>query len=165
MKVTLLNYTNETTKACDLIKAFWFTHNNYKQTEEEARYDLNEWTKEGHQFYFIQLDNESVGFVHLGSRGARIDWLEDFYVLDEYQGKGIGSYTLKLLEEIVSSYSESLYIEVAARNSLALNLYYRNGYDCLNTITIRKDFKKENFEKLSTVVVDGKELEIKKLKK
>ena len=27
----------------------------------------------------------------------------------------------------------------------ALKLYCRNGYDCLNTITIRKDFKPENY--------------------
>ena len=33
-----------------------------------------------------------------------------------------------------------MYIEVAARNLEAMDLYHRLGYDTLNTITNRKDF-------------------------
>ena len=45
-----------------------------------------------------------------------------------------------LAEEIVRQYSDSLYIEAAARNRRAIALYHRLGYQCLNTVTVRKDF-------------------------
>lgn len=51
-----------------------------------------------------------------------------------------------MVEDIVKEYSESLYIEVAARNMKAIRLYQRIGYNCLNTITIRKDFHPEKCE-------------------
>ena len=47
------------------------------------------------------------------------------------------------VEEMVKEYSESLYIEVSSRNINAIRLYHKIGYDCLNTITIRKDFHTE----------------------
>ena len=49
----------------------------------------------------ISYNEEYVGFVHLGSRGCEIDWLEDIFVLPEFQGKGIGTCAIKLIEEIV----------------------------------------------------------------
>ena len=71
---------------------------------------------------------------------------------------------LNLAEQIVKEYSESIYLEVAARNMDALRLYRRNGYDCLNTITIRKDFEPENFDVLRTENLLGHEFEVKKYK-
>ena len=38
----------------------------------------------------------------------------------EFQRKGIGSRAIQLAEDIVKEYSESLYIEVAARNRKAI---------------------------------------------
>lgn len=46
----------------------------------------------------------------MGNRRAAIDWLEDIFIIKKYQGKGIGSLVIKKLEEIVKTYSESLYI-------------------------------------------------------
>ena len=63
--------------ACQLIRGFWKAHNAYDEPMEEAEADLKEWTKEGHQLFFICLDEKAVGLVHLGSRGAATDWLED----------------------------------------------------------------------------------------
>ena len=36
--------------------------------------------------------------------------------------------------------SEAESIEAAARNEAAIRLYRKLGYNCLNTITLRKDF-------------------------
>ena len=69
---------------------------------------------------------------------------------------------LKLTEDIVKEYSDSIYLEVAARNMEAMKLYCRNGYDCLNTITIRKDFKPDDFEVISRETILGHDLEVKK---
>lgn len=148
--------------AFPLIQAFWECHNQYTQEFEETLKDYEDWTKEGHLLYLVKLDGVYVGFAHLGNRGANIDWLEDLFVLPEYQNKGIGSQTITLLEEEVKKYSESLYIEVAARNLNAMKLYRRMGYDCLNTITIRKDFHPEEFTALSNENIAGMDFEIRK---
>ncbi len=164
MNIELVLYKKETEEACSLIKGFWKAHNGYEQSPEESFADLKEWTKEGHKFYFIVQEKQFAGFVHLGSRGCQIDWLEDIFVLPEFQGRGIASQAIRMVEEIVKEYSESLYIEAAARNEKAIRLYQKLGYNCLNTITIRKDFCSENFETLNKQVIGGLEFEVKKCK-
>ena len=111
--------------------------------------------------YFIRKEENIIGFVHLASRGVRVDWLEDLFILPEYQGNGYGTRTLELVENIVKEYSDSLYLEVAARNSNALKLYRRNGYDCLNTITIRKDFKAEEYRTIGQEKILGHTFDVK----
>ena len=88
----------------------------------------------------------------------------DLFVLPEYQGRGIGSEAIRLTEEIVKTYSESLYIEAAARNIKAIELYRKLGYDCLNTITVRKDFKPEKFEILREEKIFEQNFEVKILR-
>lgn len=164
MEVRLIPYQNETEKATELIIKFWQEHNHFTPSYEEAYADLMEWTKAGHFLYFIALNCQSIGFVHLGSRGCEADWLEDIFVLPEYQGKGIGSRAIQLVEDIVKTYSESLYIEVAARNKKAIRLYQRVGYSCLNTITIRKDFQPEQCETIGAETISGMDFEVKQYK-
>ena len=61
-------------------------------------------------------------------------------------------------------YSESLYMEVAARNMKAIRLYQRIGYNCLNTITIRKDFHPEKCETISNERIMGMDFDVKRYK-
>lgn len=163
MDVRLHLYENEIDVAISLIKKFWKEHNDYEMSTEEAQEDLTEWTREGHKLYLIKCE-EVMGFIHLGSRGGAIDWLEDLYVMSEYQNKGIGTRAVRLVEEIVKEYSESLYIEAAARNEKAIRLYAKLGYNCLNTITVRKDFEPENFEVMKVENIHNQEFEIKRYK-
>lgn len=151
----------ETEKMCRFIRSFWKEHNGTESTEEEAREDLKEWTKEGHRLFFLETERGDAGFVHLGSRGAEADWLEDLFVLPEYQGAGIGRTAIRLVESLVREYSTSLYLEVAARNDRALSLYRSQGFDCLNTVTLRKDFRKEDFTVRSVETLSGNSFEIK----
>lgn len=138
-----------------LIQAFWLAHNDYKMPAEEAKEDLIAWTAKGHTLYLIKLESEIIGLAHMGSRGCEIDWLEDLFILPDYQGQGYGSEAIRLLEGIVKEYSESLYIEIAARNQSAAKLYRKLGYNVLNTITVRKDFKPEQHETISEEVISG----------
>lgn len=146
MDVDLILYSGETDVACSLIQKFWEEHNQSLQTPEETHDNLKAWTGEGHRLYLIRKDDNFVGFAHLASRGCKIDWLEDIFVLPEFQRRGIGSHAIRLIENIVMEYSDSLYIEAAARNDRAIRLYQKIGYNCLNTITIRKDFHPERCE-------------------
>ena len=164
MNIELSLYNGQSEIACTLIQGFWKAHNGYDQPKDEAMEDLSAWTADGHRLYLIVLDGAPAGFIHLGSRGADIDWLEDIFVLPAYQGKGIGSKAIALAEDIVRQYSESLYIEAAARNAAAIRLYRRLGYDCLNTVTIRKDFSPEKHDTVSRETLLGQEFLVKKHK-
>jgi len=73
--ITLKQYTNEENQILPLIQGFWKAHSHYDQSGEEAQEDLTNWTKDGHIIYFIQHDETTVGFAHVGSRGGKIDWL------------------------------------------------------------------------------------------
>ena len=161
----LQEYAGEEPLMLEVIKRFWIVHNDYTQTEEESREDLRAWTAAGHRLYWIMLGETSIGLLHMGSRGAEIDWIEDLFILPEYQGRGYGSEALTRAEEIVKEYSESIYLEVAARNLDALRLYRRRGYDCLNTVTIRKDFRPENFETVSKETLLGSTFAVRRYRK
>lgn len=160
--IRLVKYAGKAETAVPLIQAFWKEHNGYDQTPEEAEKDLAAWTGEGHTLYFIEEDGARVGFLHLGSRGGEMDWLEDLFVLPACQGRGVGSKAVALAEEIVRQYSSSLYIEAAARNEGAVRLYRRLGYDCLNTVTVRKDFPGYEYDVMRRETIYGETFEIRK---
>ena len=110
----------------------------------------------------IVKDGAGIGFAHLGSRGAEADWLEDLFVLPDYQNRGIGACAVGLLEDIVKQYSDSFYIEAAARNEGAIRLYHKLGYNGLNTITIRKGFSDENYNVVRTEQIHDRTFEIRR---
>lgn len=160
--LTEYNQDKDLDNTLRLISLFWKEHNNADTSREDDLKDLADWTVPGHQLWMVEFAGEMIGFAHMGSRGGEIDWLEDLFIMPKYQGRGFGSQVIQLLEDQVRQYSESLYIEVAARNLHALKLYHRLGYDCLNTLTVRKDFKPENFDCVSKEIVSGHELVIRK---
>lgn len=123
--IALKLYEGEQTDMMALIKLFWLCHNSIEQSEAETLTDLSSWSAENHKLYFITFDDEKVGFVHLGSRGAAIDWLEDLFIIPKYQNRGFGIQAIQFAEEIVKKYSDSLYIEAAARNEGAIRLYHK----------------------------------------
>lgn len=160
---TLMEYGPEReAEAVRLIQGFWLAHNGCHQTQEEAKADLLGWTAKGHKLYFILLGEAAVGLLHLGSRGGEIDWLEDLFVLPEYQGRGVGSQAVRLAEAMVRQYSQSMYLEAAARNEGAIRLYRRLGYDCLNTVTLRKDFPGYEYDVARRERLYGEEFQIRK---
>lgn len=163
MNIKLIQVSDDLrSEACELIKEFWKVHNGTVQTDEESNDDYLAWTCEGHILYLVKQGSEYIGFAHLGSRGATIDWLEDIFVIPKYQGQGVGSKIIEDLEKIVKTYSSSMYIEVAARNLRAMKLYNRLGYDCLNTITIRKDFNQSSLEVVKDERIGGYNFKITK---
>ena len=160
MDIKLIPYQGESDFAIELIIRFWQAHNQCVPSREVAVMDLSAWTQPGHRLYFISYNDLTVGFLHLGSRGCDPDWLEDIFVLPEFQGRGIGSQAIRLAEDIVREYSPCLYIEIAARNTNALRLYRRIGYDCLNTVTIRKDFQPDKLQTVGQETIAGLEFAV-----
>ena len=108
---------------------------------------------------FIKISDASV---FLFEYTVLISFGEDLFILPEWQGHGFGSEAIHQLEEIVKQYSVSIYIEAAARNEAAIQLYRKLGYDCLNTVTIRKDFPGYDYDVVRKENIHGMEFEIRK---
>lgn len=160
--IALKLYQNESDLAIPLIQSFWLCHSHAEQTADEAAQDLQAWTAPKHAFYLILRDGQAVGFLHLGSRGSPVDWLEDLFVLPTFQNQGIGTEAIRLAEEIISQTSDSVHLEAVARNEGAIRLYRRLGYDCLNSITIRKDLRDIGFHCVREEQLYGLPFEIRK---
>ncbi|HEY8395249.1 MAG TPA: GNAT family N-acetyltransferase [Bacilli bacterium] len=88
--------------------------------------------------------------------------LEDIFVLPEYQRRGIGSKAIELAMGIVKEYSVCLYVEAAARNEAAIRLYRKLGFDCVNTVTLRKDFSDKRSDVIKKEKIHDLDFEIRK---
>lgn len=65
---------------------------------------------------------------------------------------------------MVSAWSDSMYIEAAARNIDAIRLYHSLGFDVLNTITMRKDFQPDDFETIAEETIHELPFVIRKIR-
>lgn len=128
---------------CPHVIAFWAYHRDQISVDEANR-DLLTWSGEDHLLYVVLLDQTVIGFFHLGQRGVKIDWLEDLFIAETYRHQGYGQAALKYAQQVVlESGATSMYIEVVPRNVAAIQLYAKLGFDTLNTISMRCDFRAE----------------------
>ncbi|OPJ56640.1 GNAT family N-acetyltransferase [Clostridium oryzae] len=106
----------------------------------EAADTLTDWLKD--YFKIISVNGENVGFVRMALRGGTVVWLEDIYVMPEYRKRGIATRAIKLSEAFAQEVlkAPALCIDVVPRNIEALKLYYKEGYDNISIITLRKEF-------------------------
>lgn len=91
----------------------------------------------------IEYDGELVGYSMLSKtysteRGGICMWIEDLYILPEYQGKGIGKTYLNYLDDRFKNESIRLRLEVAKSNTKAIELYKRYGFSEIDYIEMCK---------------------------
>lgn len=72
----------------------------------------------------IRLNGETVGFYYLREIDGKLE-LDDFYVMEPYRGKGIGS---AVLENCLSVASMPVFLYVFVKNTGAIRLYQRFGF-------------------------------------
>ena len=107
----------------------------------QAKENIIMWTASGHELYMIEDSGITVGFIHIWYKGGNVAWIEDVFVDEAYRGKGTGSRAINAAEEIIrkkSGYS-AVCIDVVPKNTNALSVYHRLGYDTLGMITVRKE--------------------------
>lgn len=96
---------------------------------------------EGSSFYFIYENDELAGYLKLNESGAQTDVhdpasleLERIYVVDSFQGKGVGRRLMeKAVEEAVKRKKSYLWLGVWEKNKKALAFYAKNGFYRMGT--------------------------------
>ena len=76
--------------------------------------------------------------------------------------KSYVEYIIEETQKILAIDSPSGYTQNVA--DYLMKEYRKLGYDCLNTVTIRKDFQAERFETLSTELILDMDFRIKRYK-
>ena len=68
------------------------------------------------------------------------------FVDEEFRNRGIATKSIEEAEKIIKKQPQytAVCLEVVPKNTAALSLYYKLGYDRLSIITVRKDFNKVN---------------------
>lgn len=123
--------------------------NSDEKNRESAVKTLWDWISDGHELYVIELNEKTVGFLHIGYRGGNVAWIEDIFVDETMRRKGIATEAIKLAEELIKSKPgyDAVCLEVVPRNLDAMRLYHKLGYDSLNLITVRKELYDNNSDK------------------
>ena len=104
---------------------------------------LNEWTAPGRELYMILKDGQTVGFLHINFRVRGNAWMEDIYVDPEQRQSGVATLAIKQAETMVRQRSDcqNICLDVVPRNTAALRLYQKLGYNKISRITISKQLQ------------------------
>ncbi|MCM1992194.1 GNAT family N-acetyltransferase [Oceanirhabdus seepicola] len=81
----------------------------------------------------IYFDGIKAGYYYLHNDGEKLE-LDDFFIFDEFQGRGIGTKVIKYIASISKEKNKEVFLYVFANNQGAFNLYLRNGYKIVENI-------------------------------
>ena len=107
----------EDPNAIDLSKALTWTRR--KITEQIEKYEQ------------ILADGETVGYFHWVDHGTHYE-LDDFYILPQHRGKGIGTAALQVRLENIN---KPVTLYVFTQNLPAIRLYERLGFRLQATVS------------------------------
>ena len=94
--------------------------------------------------YIFSYDNSIAGYAMVAKSfstefGKPCIWIEDIYVKQEFQGRGIGTKFLGCIEQ---KYPNCIFrLEVEEYNQGAIKLYKKSGYEFLPYMEMKKDLK------------------------
>jgi ribosomal protein S18 acetylase RimI-like enzyme len=129
----------------ELTKRFYETDAVLEPIPEKHRIDTFEElmrSDEYAQCYILESENNVAGYALLSKTfsqeaGGIVVWLEEFYVTDEYRGRGLGKEFLSYMEKNIPA--ARFRLEVEKDNFKAISLYKRAGFSYLPYIQLKKD--------------------------
>lgn len=158
--IKLLPYTDKYENiAVNYIISFFGFHSSLNGKTESPEYiqakeNIVIWTSKAHELYIIENIDNPVGFIHIWYKDGNVAWIEDVFIDEAYRGKGIGSQAINAAEEIIKHKDgyNAVCIDVVPKNTNALSLYHKLGYDTLSMITLRKEFINNYREDIADVL-------------
>lgn len=129
-------------KATDIDKIFELNKKLIEKYETNLSLDFEKiysWVKRKienniESYQCIYFEGNKVGYFYLHNEGEKLE-LDDFYIFDEFQGRGIGTKALKYIASIAKEENKAVFLYVFAKNQGAINLYLRNEYKIVENIS------------------------------
>ena len=81
----------------------------------------------------LEENNEIIGYIYYSDIYERAE-INQFEIKKEYRNKGKGDY---LLKKMIDKVQKSITLEVKETNTVAINLYKKNGF---KKVAIRKNY-------------------------
>lgn len=103
----------ETDKSLDLVKVYAWVK---RKLESNVK-----------NYKCIYFNGMKAGYFHLYDHDEKLE-LDDLFIFDEFQGKGIGTKVLEYAAKAAGERNKEIYLYVFTENKGAVNLYLRNGY-------------------------------------
>ena len=94
----------------------------YKWIQNKLNNEIND-------YYQIHYNNQHVGYIHIINEDELE--IDDFYIFDEYQNKGIGT---EVLNTIIKNSTKNIFLYVFIRNTKAISFYERLGFNITENI-------------------------------
>jgi GNAT superfamily N-acetyltransferase len=87
-----------------------------------------ELVKSGKHFFHVAVDEDIIGFCHIGDQGQGMELIR-LYVHPDHIGKGIGKKLLQLAEQFVLTKElKSYFCLVHEKNKKGMDFYTMNGF-------------------------------------
>ena len=135
IELTLANESHIDTIS-ELAYTIWNTHYVPIIGQEQVDYMLNQmYNKENltlqlevnkHQFYLINNNKLSIGFISVSSVNQKDYFLHKFYIHQHESKKGIGTLSLDKLIDLLKP--QTITLTVNRQNFKSINFYFKNGF-------------------------------------
>lgn len=118
-----------------MVKAYH--HFEFMETDNDTRSQAIQTLLNNPQYgkiWLIQWEEKTVGYISLCPGytiefGGRDAFIDEFFILSDYRGKGLGNKTLELVKEKAREWGiKSLFLEVDKENIIAQNLYKKASF-------------------------------------
>lgn len=81
----------------------------------------------------IYFNGVKVGYFFLHNEGEKLE-LDDLFIFEEFQGKGIGTKVLEYVDSIAKEQNKDVFLYVFTKNHRAIKLYLKNGFEIIENI-------------------------------
>ncbi|WIV11067.1 GNAT family N-acetyltransferase [Proteiniborus sp. MB09-C3] len=81
----------------------------------------------------VYFNGVKVGYFFLHNEGEKLE-LDDFFIFEEFQGKGIGTKVLGYVDSIAKEQNKDVFLYVFTKNHRAISLYLKNGFEIIEII-------------------------------
>ena len=119
-----------------MLKDFWKSQL-VDATDEDILEDIRRMLSPRCYGFLIMYEGKIAGFTFVNEKYGYTNNIEYLYIKEEFRKKGLASFALKQIIDIVlKGGNPRVQIEIAPNNLSALKLYHKLGFTSIDTLTL-----------------------------
>jgi GNAT superfamily N-acetyltransferase len=149
MTQLVLAQTNDIVLILNLMESFYLI-DGYPFHRVKNEKNLNQLIDNQHlgRMFLVMFEEENIGYLALTfgfsfEYGGRDAFIDEFFIVEAFRGKGIGKTVLQLLEPLaLAAGVQTLHLEVEPHNTVGNQLYLKAGFKGNDRILLNKAINK-----------------------